>query len=145
MQRTWADVHTMLIGYIRDALAVELPEGLIARAEAGVSLAEWLGSTGHRTADVAVVEPEPWKRGQRPKPTSFSGAAARSKPSLKRWTQWFYAWKESLSDAELAEDLVENFFDIGFPNHIANPLQRRAQFDRGKLRRLAGAQCFGGG
>ncbi len=64
MQGVWSDVHTILIGYIRDALGEELPEDLTARAEEGVSLSGPLDSDQSRRADVAVIEPEPWKRGE---------------------------------------------------------------------------------
>ncbi len=35
LQRKWSDVHTMLIGYIRDSLSPELPPDLAAYAEDG--------------------------------------------------------------------------------------------------------------
>lgn len=38
MQGVWSDAHTMLIGYIRDALGEELPDDLVARAEENVVL-----------------------------------------------------------------------------------------------------------
>jgi hypothetical protein len=38
LQGAWSDVHTMLIGYIRDTLGEELPDDLSARAEENVTL-----------------------------------------------------------------------------------------------------------
>lgn len=61
MQTAWSDVHTMLIGYIRDALSEELPDDLMARAEERVTLSSPLHDDTLRTADAAVIEPETWK------------------------------------------------------------------------------------
>ena len=66
MQTVWPDVHTTLIGYIRDALGNALPEDLVARAEEGVALTTLDGDIGKGRADVAIVEHEPWKKGERP-------------------------------------------------------------------------------
>ena len=63
MQGVWSDVHTMLIGYIRDALGEELPADLTARAEENVTLSGPVEGQP-RKADVAVLEP--WKQGERP-------------------------------------------------------------------------------
>ena len=51
----WPDVHTVLIGYVRDALAEELPADLHARAEEEVHIATE-GSLERFRADVAVAE-----------------------------------------------------------------------------------------
>jgi len=63
MQSVWSDVHTVLIGYIRDALGDELPDDLMARAEENVTLSSAVDPQP-RKADVAVLEP--WKQGARP-------------------------------------------------------------------------------
>lgn len=62
LERSWSDAHTLLIGYIRDALAQKgLPEGLRARAEEHLTVEE-SDETRHRArADVAVIES--WKEG----------------------------------------------------------------------------------
>ncbi|MDP1587431.1 MAG: DUF4058 family protein [Prosthecobacter sp.] len=63
LERFWPDVHTALIGYIRDAIAESLPPGLKARSEEQVTLAEE-GDEKSARADVAVVES--WKQGIAP-------------------------------------------------------------------------------
>ena len=67
MQGVWSDVHTMLIGYIRDELGRVLPDDLIARAEENISLsAASEPPTQPRKADVALLESEAWKEGRTP-------------------------------------------------------------------------------
>lgn len=62
LQAFWPDVHTALIGYIRDAITDQLPSGLKARSEETVLLAaqEEVPGKAYR-ADVAVLES--WKQG----------------------------------------------------------------------------------
>ena len=59
-QDSWSDVHTMLVGYIRDALSDELPDDLAARAEERIAVSTRPPSEAYR-GDVAVVET--WTRG----------------------------------------------------------------------------------
>ena len=40
MEQTWPDVHLSLIGFVREALGVELPEDLVAKAEQQVDVIE---------------------------------------------------------------------------------------------------------
>ncbi|MEZ5326162.1 MAG: DUF4058 family protein [Verrucomicrobiales bacterium] len=54
LELQWADVHTMLIAYIRDALSEELPEDLRSLAEEYLSVKGALQK--NYRADVAVVE-----------------------------------------------------------------------------------------
>lgn len=59
LQRHWGDVHTALIGFIREALSHDLPEDLAVRAEERISV---LGDLPRDyRADVAILEP--WRRG----------------------------------------------------------------------------------
>jgi hypothetical protein len=60
LQQHWSDVHTALIGFIREALSDELPADLSARAEEHVAVAGGERPQGYR-ADVAVVES--WREG----------------------------------------------------------------------------------
>ena len=63
LEESWDDVHTMLLGYIRDALANELPLDLNARAEEREVLLED-DEQIHYVADVAVTErEEAWRSG----------------------------------------------------------------------------------
>lgn len=55
LERHWEDVHTALIGYIRDALQPQLSEDLIARMEEKVYV-EDESETRLRRPDVRVVE-----------------------------------------------------------------------------------------
>lgn len=55
LELQWADVHTVLISYIRDALSEELPDDLRSLAEENLSVTG-VHQKSHRT-DVAVVEP----------------------------------------------------------------------------------------
>lgn len=64
LERFWPDVHTALIGYIRDAIAEQLPSGLKARSEEQVTLAEGDEKPKGFRADVAVVDS--WKQGIAP-------------------------------------------------------------------------------
>jgi hypothetical protein len=61
LEQHWEDVHTALIGYIRDALQPQLSEDLVARMEEKVYV-EDDGKTRLRKPDVRVVElPTPWQ------------------------------------------------------------------------------------
>lgn len=64
LERHWYDVHTALIGYIRDSIADQLPPELKARSEERVTLHDSEGKKSNLRADVAVVES--WKRGVPP-------------------------------------------------------------------------------
>ncbi len=66
LERSWSDVHTQLIAYIRDELALRgLPAGLRARAEERLSVEEErLPESPSVRADVAVLES--WKQGVPP-------------------------------------------------------------------------------
>jgi len=60
LEQHWEDVHTALIGYIRDGLQPQLSEDLIARMEEKVYV-EDDSETRLRRPDVRVVEnPTPW-------------------------------------------------------------------------------------
>lgn len=65
LERSWGDVHTLMIGYIRDDLARRgLPPGLRARAEESLTVEE-IGDAPRRSrADVALVES--WRQGVAP-------------------------------------------------------------------------------
>ena len=73
LERSWQDVHTSLISYIRDSLAEQLPRGLRARAEEGVALEDGDGESRIVRADVAVTDS--WKHGTAP---SWKPGAANS-------------------------------------------------------------------
>lgn len=64
LEAFWPDVHTALIGYIRDEVAEQLPPGLKARTEERVALAEDSGGGKGYRADVAVADA--WKQGRPP-------------------------------------------------------------------------------
>ncbi len=59
----WLDVHTTLIGYVRDAIADELPEGLVARSEEHLAV-DALDDAPSIRADVGVSER--WREGLPP-------------------------------------------------------------------------------
>ncbi len=73
LQESWNDVHTMLIGYIRDALSEVLPADLVARAEEQVALEEDGERARFRRADVALIEP--WSAGSTFPPSCPEGGA----------------------------------------------------------------------
>lgn len=60
MERHWEDVHTALIGYIRDTLQPQLSDDLIARMEETVYVEDESGETVRRP-DVRVVEKPTWE------------------------------------------------------------------------------------
>lgn len=64
LEANWLDVHTMLTGYIRDAIAVSLPEDLYARAEEQLIIDDRVGDPKRYRADVAITES--WRRGVPP-------------------------------------------------------------------------------
>lgn len=66
MQNKWHDVHTSLVGYIRDELGLELPDDLVARAEESVTVHSPFQEDGRRVPDVAISDPERWKQGESP-------------------------------------------------------------------------------
>lgn len=90
----WSDVHTSLIGFIREGLADDLPADLSARAEEHVAVAGGDKPQGYRAA-VAVVEP--WRQGFPPLWTpegSEPGAAVVAEPlvfleepPVERWIE----------------------------------------------------------
>lgn len=94
LERFWPDVHTALIGYIRDAIADSLPTGLKARSEEQVTLAEDEREKSAR-ADVAVVDS--WKHGIAPRwqpAQETSGGVVATEPAyvivnedVERWIE----------------------------------------------------------
>jgi hypothetical protein len=76
LERSWSDTHTLLIGYIRDALAEKgLPEGLRARAEEHLTVEESDETRHSARADVAVIES--WKKGI---PPTWSPGGEKASP-----------------------------------------------------------------
>jgi hypothetical protein len=67
MQSRWSDIHTRLISYLCDQLAVTLPDDLVVVAEESIALeAPGQGLEG-RKLDVAVSDTEEsWRSGERP-------------------------------------------------------------------------------
>lgn len=98
MQSRWSDVHTRLIGYLCDQLAVTLPDDLVVLAEESIALqAPGQGPEG-RKLDVAVLDPEEsWRSGERPlwKPEISPETAQRLvapvliqvEPETARWVE----------------------------------------------------------
>src|SRR4051794_58196 len=77
LERHWEDVHTALIGYIRDALQPQLSEDLIARMEEKVYV-EDDSETRLRKPDVRVVHDlTPWAPS-----TDAIGTAVLDEPML---------------------------------------------------------------
>ena len=75
LEAGWGDVHTMLIGYIRDALSAELPPDLAARGGAHYSRKRSKKRKARsRRVDVAVVES--WREGFPPVWEPGGGAAS---------------------------------------------------------------------
>lgn len=96
LERYWPDVHTSLIGYIRDTLAEQLPVDLNARAEERVTLTDPDNEhEGQARPDVAVIES--WRRGIPPtwQPgTEREGGLKATEPQIvicdpetERWVQ----------------------------------------------------------
>lgn len=69
LEASWPDVHTQLIGDIRNALGTQLPPGLVARSEEAVAVDSYSPDeeSGRRfRADGAVVRKESWRYGEPP-------------------------------------------------------------------------------
>jgi hypothetical protein len=91
LERHWPDVHTALIGYIRDALAEQLPPDLNARSEEKITLTDGEDVKGVRP-DVTVLES--WKLGIPPswkpeteRPVTTEPLVAVVEPEPMRWVQ----------------------------------------------------------
>lgn len=93
LERRWPDVHTALIGYIRDALADGLPPDLNVRAEEGVVITAHDEEVAYR-ADVAVSES--WKEGVAPswRPEEAAGGAGLAQPLVLHLTEVTPRWIE---------------------------------------------------
>jgi hypothetical protein len=91
LDRRWSDVHTMLIGYIRDELAVKLPLDLNARAEEGVAILAGDDQRAYR-ADVAVSES--WKQGTGWQPGEKAGGVVTAEPLILHVTDVTPRWVE---------------------------------------------------
>ena len=76
LQENWSDVHTALIGFIREALADELPPDLSARAEERITVSDDEDEIRSYRADIAVIEP--WRMGFPPVglPENAAGGSA---------------------------------------------------------------------
>lgn len=95
LERHWSDVHTALIGYIRDALAEQLPPELKARSEERITLHDAEGKVVGLRADVAVVES--WKRGVPPrwKPDAAKdGGLVATEPQIVMFPEETERWIE---------------------------------------------------
>lgn len=96
MEHYWSDVHTALIGLLREQLAERLPSDLLVRAEERLTVDEPDGQL-ERRADVAVTES--WKHGISPawspegETPSGAGAAVAEPylvlldPETQRWLE----------------------------------------------------------
>ncbi len=86
MEQTWPDVHLVLIAYIRDALGMELPDDLLAKAEVQVDVFTMPNGSGRATRpDIAILEDtDHWKRGLPPvwTPPSGENALVATEPEL---------------------------------------------------------------
>ncbi len=101
MQNVWSDLHTVLIGYLRDTLSATLPNDLMARAEENVTLSSPMEADHIRVADVGIVESESWKSGRRPvwTPEDDPELTGRMAAPIKVETEMVTPrWVEILSD-----------------------------------------------
>jgi hypothetical protein len=132
IEGVWSDFHTILIGYIRDALCDELPDDLVARAEEHISLSSTSGESLRRKVDVAVIEGDPWRHGERPAwtPESDPDLANRlAKPILIEVDEVTHRWVEIRS----ASDQLITVIEVTSPSN--KTLHGRADFER-KVRDL---------
>lgn len=91
LEGNWPDVHTALIGYIRDSLAEQLPPDLNARSEERVTLTDGEDERGMRP-DVSLTES--WRQGIPPswrpdaeRPVTTEPLVAVADPEPLRWVQ----------------------------------------------------------
>jgi hypothetical protein len=74
LQDSWSGVHTLLIGYIHDALSPALPPDLAVRAEERITVGtDDTEKAGTRRVDVAILEG--WREGFPPTWTPVGGTA----------------------------------------------------------------------
>ena len=102
MEQTWPDVHLSLIGFVREALGVELPEDLVAKAEQQVDVIESPPDSSHAIRpDVAIVDvAESWERGLPPlwTPGADAGVIAVAEPELLVAKEPPHRWIEIRTD-----------------------------------------------
>ena len=98
MEQTWPDVHLSLISFAREALGVELPDDLVAKAEQQVDVFETPhGKSRPIRPDLAIVDvAESWEHGLPPvwTPGPDAGAITVTEPALlmadeapRRWIE----------------------------------------------------------
>ena len=99
MEQTWPDVHLRLISLTLEALGVELPEDLVAKAEQQVDVIESPPDFSHAIRpDVDVAES--WERGLPPvwTPGADAGAIAVTEPELLVAKEPPHRWIEIRTD-----------------------------------------------
>lgn len=86
MEQTWPDLHLAMIGFIREALGMELPDDLAAKAEEQVDVFTSPNASPRKTRpDIAIVETtDHWKRGLPPvwTPPSEQNPLIATEPEL---------------------------------------------------------------
>ena len=95
LERTWAPVHTKLIGYIDDEIAAQLPDDLVTRPKERLVIDEIEPGKSYR-GDVAVTEP--WKQGVGPtwKPAggTANGGIVLAEPQIVHVDEDIERWIE---------------------------------------------------
>ncbi len=105
MERSWPDVHLRLIGLTLEALGMELPDDLIAKAEENVDvLAPSDGKHRGVRPDIAIVEPTGgWEHGLppvwTPENAAGTGAVTVTEPQLLIAEEPPHRWIEIRTDS----------------------------------------------
>ncbi|MEA3209951.1 MAG: hypothetical protein QOE70_3008 [Chthoniobacter sp.] len=94
LERTWHPVHTRLINYIGDEIAVRLPEGLVARPEERLAIDAIEPGNGY-VPDVGITET--WKQGVAPlwtPPKDAREGVVTAEPEILRVDEEIERWIE---------------------------------------------------
>jgi len=115
-------VHTALIGFVWESIAVRLPPGLVARPEERLAIDEFASGTGYRP-DVGITES--WKQGVTPawEPASTSGVALAA-PEIVRVDEEVERWIEIRTEDGRVVTVIE----------ILSPASKGTDFSRYKLK-----------
>ena len=133
MERRWSNMHLMMLSYMNEALAAELPDDLYIGAEESISVeSDSQTPPGQIIPDVAVKES--WKEGIPPtwQPESDEGGIAVAKPEIVYSEPETERWLEI---RDLDENLV-TAIELLSPANKNNPSREVLPQKAGAISRL---------
>ncbi len=136
LEPSWPDVHTKLITYASDEIAVRLPDDLSARSEEAVTLLDPERDPWQRRADVAVVES--WKSGVAPRwqpgqASAEEGAPVATEPLLIRRGEETERWIEIRDRDGRLVTVIEILSPYNKGDGAADYRKRREDYTRSRV------------